>query len=363
MRSFLSKGYKVYALAPKDEYSSKLLSEGITFIPISLKNYSMNPVKDMTLFFELWRLYRSVRFDHIFHYTIKPNVYGSFAAYLARVPQHVAITTGLGKMFRFKSKLAHFLSLLLYRLAAKATDEIWFLNDQDREVFLKNNITNSSKTRILPSEGINLNKFRQRKAHQNSNIVRFLFAGRLLYEKGLNEYVAAALEIKSRYKHARFELLGFIDQQNPDAVSIKTIASWQKKGIKYLGSTEDVRLYLDRADCLVFPSYYQEGVSRILLEAASMSMPIITTDSVGCRDIVVDGWNGLLCIPRSIESLTDAIEKFIVLTKEQRQSMGNNGRQWVKNNYAEDKIIDIYHQFISSPVKQEEHLAATPTKT
>jgi glycosyltransferase involved in cell wall biosynthesis len=359
MRSLLSKGYEVYALAPKDEYSSKLIAEGITFIPIALKNYSMNPIKDIALLFELCRLYRALRFDHIFHYTIKPNVYGSIAAYLSRVPQHVAVTTGLGKMFRFKSKLSHFLSLVLYRLAGKLTDEIWFLNEHDRDVFVKNKITLFSKTRILPSEGININKFRQRKGKLNSNNVRFLFAGRLLFEKGLNEYITAALEIKKRYKHVRIELLGFIDEHNPDAVSIDTIASWQKQGIKYLGSTEDVRPYLDRADCLVFPSYYQEGVSRILLEAASMSTPIITTDSVGCREVVVNEWNGFLCKPKSIESLTKTIEKFLSLSIVQRQLMGDNGRDWVKRNYSEDRIIAIYHQFISDDLKE----SVTPMTT
>lgn len=337
----------MYTIAPKDEYSTKLIAEGVTFIPLKLNNYSTNPIDDLRLFIQLWRLYRKLQLDLIFHYTIKPNIYGSIAAKLAKTERHVAITTGLGKMFRFESSLANRLSIQLYRAAAKCTDEMWFLNTEDRNKFVAKGILGIEKSRVLPSEGIDTNKYRAVRPYRESKITRFLFAGRLLYEKGIQEYVDTARIMRRANKNLRFEILGYIDEKNQNSVSLETLKAWQQEGIiKYLGSTEDVRPFVDRADCVVLPSYYQEGISRILMEAASMSTPIITTDNIGCEDVVIHNWNGYIAKKNSVDSLVENVRAFLLLNYKERCAMGDRGRELVKQKYQEDKILLIYQNFM-----------------
>lgn len=347
IRHFVRGGFEVYCIAPKDHYSTKLIAEGAHFIPLKLENYSVNPIDDLYLIGQLWRLYRRHHFDHIFHYTIKPNIYGSIIARLLRLPHHVAITTGLGRLFRFSNILVNMLSVLLYRIASRAADEVWFLNEKDKKTFVDKKIVKIEKTRILPSEGIDTLKFRPFGIKKNTPIIRFLFAGRLLRDKGIELFVHAARELRKNHKHLRFEVLGYIDERNPNSISHIKIKEWQQAGyIKYLGSTEDVRPFLERADCVVFPSYYQEGVSRILLEAASMATPIISSDQNGCIDIVKDGKNGFVCRKNDLASLNFSLRQFINLDKEERMIMGQSGRRLVKENYDISKIVEIYENSV-----------------
>ena len=323
------------------------MAEGAHYIELGLNNYSTNPFSDLKLLFQFFRLNRKYQFDHIFHYTIKPNVYGSIAAKLAGIDHHLAITTGLGRMFRFEHWFTQYISVGLYKMAAWCTDEVWFLNQNDQDVFVKMGIAPLEKCKVIPSEGIDTQKFRSIKKYKESPITRFLFAGRLLKEKGIEEYVEAAKIIKERYAKVRFEVLGYLDERNSDSIKGEQIKKWQQEGIiKYLGSTEDVRPYLDRADCVIFPSYYQEGISRILMESASMFTPTITTDNVGCSDIVVHNWNGFLCEQKSIDSLVDRIQEFLALNYKERFIMGNRSRELIKKKFSEEQIIGIYHQCV-----------------
>ena len=343
IRMCVSRGMEIFLLAPKDEYSAKLTAEGAILIPIRLINYSTNPIDEILLFYSLWRIYTREKFDLIFHYTIKPNIYGTLAAKLANLPS-IAITTGLGRTFKFRSKAVNFATLHLYKLAGRYCSQMWFLNQSDKETFLLKKIVKREKCFILPSEGINLRKFQPSYKIKNSPITRFLFAGRLLVEKGIYEFIEAARALKKETAKIRFEVLGFIDEDNAYSVSSHQILTWQKEGvIKYLGSTEDVRPYISRADCIVFPSYYREGISRILLESASMEKPIITSDNIGCKDVVIDGYNGLLCKPRSATDLIRTIRHFLKLSDADRKTMGRNGRIFVRKKYNEEDIIEIYH--------------------
>ena len=346
IRMLIAKGTRVYVFAPKDEYSAKLTSEGVYFVPIKLRNYSTNPIHDFELAINLFKAYRKAELDLIFHYTIKPNIYGSLVARVLRIPS-IAVTTGLGRTFNFKSKITRLTVLSLYRIVGRVCQEMWFLNNHDREKFLNHKIISPKKARVLPSEGINLTKYREKFDFKKSPITRLLFAGRLLREKGVYHFVEAAQILKKESRKIRFELLGFIDERNPESVKRAEVLEWQNLGlIKYLGSTEDVRPYISRSDAIVFPSFYQEGVSRILLEAAAMCKPIITTRNVGCSDVVRDGYNGLLCKPKSVEDLVAAIRKFITFTQEERALMGQRGRLLVKESFAEEKVLEIYRMKI-----------------
>ncbi len=343
IRCFISHGYIVHVIAPRDTYVEKLIAEGVHYINLPLSKYSLNPLKDLFALVSLIRTYRTEQYDFVFHYTIKPNIYGSIAARIAGIKSKLAVVTGLGRMIGSGKTVTTLLTEKLYRFAMRYSDQVWFLNVENREYFIRKGITPASKTQLLPSEGINTEKYSPKREWPKTKAIRFLFAGRLLKEKGIVEYYRAAQELSKKYKHVRFEILGFVDEQNTDSITLTELKKWQVSGaIRYLGASEDVRPFIDRCDCVVFPSYYQEGISRILLEAASMAKPIVTTDHIGCRDVVLPALSGYLSIPKDINSLKENIEKIITLSSERRLQMGHVGREYVKKLYDIELVKKIY---------------------
>jgi len=342
-------GYEISIIAPQDNFSAKLVAEGFNFHHIYTNNYSTNPLNDLRTLFQLKRIYQKNKFDFIFHYTIKPNVYGTLAARWCKIPS-IAITTGLGRLFSFNNKVVKFLSTKLYQIAAKYSQQIWFLNQSDLDSFIKKGIISKEKTFLLPSEGIDLQKFKPTETYSRraQKKMTFLFAGRIIWDKGVKEFVEAAKMIRKQHGNIDFQILGFIDPSNPNAVPYEDIQRWQRKNIiSYLGETEDVRPYLEEASCLVLPSFYNEGISRILLEAAAMGKPIITTDNVGCRDVVEDNFNGFICQPKDKDDLAQQILKFIELPFRDQEIMGINGRKVVIEKFSEERIINIYIDFLN----------------
>jgi len=349
IKRFQELGHDVTIIAPRDNFSAKLVSEGFSFNDIYTNNYSTNPFNDLRTLFQLRKLYKQNKFDFIFHYTIKPNIYGTLAARWCNIPS-IAITTGLGRLFAYNNKIVKQLSNLLYQIAARYSQQVWFLNESDINTFINKGIISKEKTFLLPSEGINIQKFKpQQPQTPPSDNLTFLFAGRIIWDKGVKEFVEAAKIIKNKYPNIEFHILGFIDPSNPNSVPYKTIQQWQKKKIiKYLGETEDVRPYLNKTSCLVFPSFYNEGISRILLETAAMAKPIITTDNVGCRDVVQDNYNGYLCESKNVADLVNKLEKFIALPNHEKEQMGLNGRKVIIENFDEEIIIKKYIDCLDS---------------
>ncbi len=342
IKALISAGHKVYAVAPHDDYSDKLTAAGATYIPLTLRAHSTSPIEDFKTLTKLSIIYKRYHFDLVIHYTIKMNLYGSLAARLLGI-KSISVITGLGRTFQF-SGLTQYLIKSLYKVSCKASNELWFLNNDDKERFIHEGLVHREKTFILPSEGVNTSRFvGSPNDKRNKKITRFLFAGRLLKDKGILEFIQAAEQLGSIGKGIKFEVVGFVNPHNSMSVSLSDLEQWQNKGlINYLGSHEDIRPFINRADCIVFPSYYQEGVSRILLEAASMSRPIITTDHVGCREVVDHMHNGILIPKRSVDRLTDAMRLFLDLPIEERLLMGHRGRVKIKTRYDERKVIDIY---------------------
>ncbi|MFK8102559.1 MAG: glycosyltransferase family 4 protein [Saprospiraceae bacterium] len=340
-------GYEVLVIAPKDSFSTKLISEGFSYINLYVDNYGTNPFQDFKTLRQLHKIYRKNKIDLIFHYTIKPNIYGSLAAAWCKIPS-IAVTTGLGRLFVYKNPLVKFMATNFYRLAANLSKEVWFLNESDQTVFIEKKIVAPEKAFLLNSEGVNIQWFKPKRSQpRNTNKVKFLFAGRIIWDKGLAAFAEAAKAIKQSHPEATFQLLGFVDESNPNAVSIDQIERWQKeKIINYLGETSDVRPFLEEAGCLVFPSFYKEGISRILLEASSMAIPIITTNHVGCKEIVEDGFNGLLCEPQNSADLISKIGQFLGMSSAARHQLGLNGRKKVINEFDEELVIKQYLEVI-----------------
>jgi len=353
IRFLKEQGFHVHVIAPKDRFSARLVSEGISYHNLFLDNYSINPFKDIQTTRQLSKIYKEYNFDFVIHYTIKLNIYGSYAAQSRGIPS-IAITTGLGHLFSFKNSLVRQIVRLLYVQGCRMSKEVGFLNESDREEFIRKKIVQRSKTFVLPSEGIDLEYFSPINGdNYNRKTKTFLFAGRVLWEKGVGEFKEAAERILKIHPDFKFQILGFVDPSNPNAIPFEKLESWQNSGIiEYLGETEDIRPFLRNVDCVVFPSYYREGISRILLEAASMAIPIITTDNVGCRDVVAHNKSGYLCKPKDVDDLVDKINLFVALDSEDKTAMGQYGRELVSSKFDIEIVNQHYLNLINKYIPQ-----------
>lgn len=340
--------FEVLIIAPKDEFASELTKAGCGFLDIHFNNRSENPLLDYALYKSLKRIYQAEKPDFIFHYVIKPNIYGSLAAAQVGI-QSVAVITGLGYTFDRHNWLNRIVSFL-YRLALKKTSEVWFLNQEDANLFIQRKLVSRKKIKILPGEGINTEYFfpQSNKPVARSKAFQFLMSTRLLKSKGVGVYVEAASILKNKYRDVRFELIGFFEKNHPDSISESELRHWQKRGIiHYSGFAKDVRPFLRQADCFVFPSFYHEGIPRCLLEASAMEVPIITSLNTGCKEVVQEGLNGFLCAPNSATDLAARMEEMMAMTVIQRTSMGRNGRVLVTERFGMEKILSEYDQTLS----------------
>jgi glycosyltransferase involved in cell wall biosynthesis len=278
--------------------------------------------------------------DVVFHYTIKPNIYGSIAAWLARVPS-IAVTTGLGSVFIRKSRAA-VIAKTLYRLAFRFPREVWFLNRDDQAAFLERRLlAHPERARLLNGEGVDLEHFAHTPSPRTQNFA-FILIGRLLWDKGVGEYVDAARALRAKYPQTRFQLLGPAGVDNPSAITLEEVRAWEREGvIEYLGEAHDVRPQIANADCVVLPSY-REGVPRTLMEASAMGRPIVATDVPGCREVVDDGVTGLLCEARNAASLAEKLEQMIAMSDEERRTMGERGRAKVTEEFDEAAVVARY---------------------
>lgn len=265
-------------------------------------------------------------------------------AWWYRIPS-IAVITGLGHLFTFPSWKT-WVAKWLYKFSLPKAAQVWFLNQEDLHFFARKRLIRPQQAIYLPSEGVDTEHFSRafNKPKQPANSTfTFLFAGRLMDEKGIRDYVEAARIIKKQHSNVQFEILGFIEDDFPYAVNAQELNAWQKEGIiHYLGSTDDIKAHLERVDCIVLPSYYREGVPRILLEAASMQLPIVTTDNVGCKDIVKHGYNGYLCNKREVMDLAYWLEQMLNLPPKERVRMGVNGRILVQRFFTESLVINCY---------------------
>jgi glycosyltransferase involved in cell wall biosynthesis len=236
----------------------------------------------------------------------------------------------------------------MYRFALKKASEVWFLNNDDRNYFIQNNIIEDKKSFVLPGEGIDTTSFNCETAYQIKPTLTFLLIGRIIKEKGIAEYVTAARILKQKGYSVECQLAGFYDFKNPSSIAHKKFFNWVSSGlITYLGSTDDVKPLIEKADCIVLPSY-REGLPLSLLEGASMCRPLIAADTAGCRDIVVHGINGFLCPEKDGEGLAIAMEEFYHLSPAERLKMGREARKLAVGKFVQEKIHAIYFDKISS---------------
>ena len=342
IRALVEAGHDVTVIAPHETRVDMEKELGVKVINISLNKRGMNPIEDLKLFRELYKIYKQEKPDIIFHYTIKANVYGTLAAHFAKV-KSVAILTGLGYAFVTKSLVSK-IAKILYKISLPFAEEICVLNEADKNLLAEEKIIDKDRIFVLSGEGINTEKFLPMEKTENLEGKKtiFLMIARAFFDKGVREYVEAAEIIRGEFPDTEFQFLGVLGGNSVAGISKEQMDSYVSKGIiNYLGTVNDVTQIVRNADCVVLPSY-REGISRTLLEGASMEKPLIATDVPGCREIVVDGVTGFLVESKNSIDLADKIRKFIALSKEERKNLGKAGRKHVIEKFDEKIIIEIY---------------------
>jgi len=339
--ALVAAGYEVIALAPRDAFAERLASLGCRFEPTPMDNGGTNPLADAALYRRFRRFFRAER-PHLFlSYTVKPNVFGSLAAHVCGV-KVINNVAGLGAVFIRRSLVTHVVEFL-YRRALRRSVCVFFQNEDDRRQFVHAGLVDAHKTQCLPGSGIDLSAYPFVPVTPAvGRKFRFLVVARMLWDKGIGEFVEAARTLRSDFPEVEWCMLGADDVANPAAIPRERLDAWLASGVvRYLGVRDDVRAELAQSDCVVLPSY-REGTPRSLLEAAATGRPIITTDAVGCREVVDDRVNGLLCELRSATSLADKMRAILTMDFAQRERMGQAGRAKMEHEFDVALIVDKY---------------------
>lgn len=350
VKALLRAGHEVIAIAPEDAYSAKLVEAGCRFVPLEMESKGTNPLKDLLLINRFRKVYRQVKPDAILQYTIKPNIYGTIAAKLAGIPT-INNVSGLGTVFiveNLVSKIAH----ALYRFSFQYPAKVFFQNSDDQALFLDRKLVRASITEVIPGSGIDTQRFQPAAQFKRQKPFVFLMVSRALYEKGLVEYVEASKILKRQYPDLRIQLLGAIDEEGNIGIKRTLVEQWAQEGwLEYLGTSDDVASVIHQADCVVLPSY-REGTPRTLLEAAAMGKPIVTTNVPGCKETVVDGYNGYLCEVRNGTDLAAKMAQILELTEEELETMGRHSRRLAEDKFDEKYVIDRYFAAIEAATGQ-----------
>jgi glycosyltransferase involved in cell wall biosynthesis len=352
VRGLVEAGYEVIAVTPPDGHVHRLRALGIDYVAIDMDRKGLSPARDLRLLWSYRRILRRLRGDIFLGYTAKPNIYGSLAAQASgmRVVNNVS---GLGTAFIRGGWLRRVVEGL-YRLAFRRSSTVFFQNADDRALFLSRRMVRPHQARLLPGSGIDLGHFLPAPEPTEAEPFRFLLVGRMLRDKGVFEYVEAARRLRQRWPDVRFQLLGPVDAENRTAISRATMHAWMEEGlVEWLGTVDDVRPMLAAADCVVLPSY-REGLPRTLLEAAAMARPLIATDVPGCREIVRDGVNGLLCEVADAGALARAMERMLEASAQQRAAWGAAARAIAEAEYSDEVVLARYLDAIADALQSAE---------
>lgn len=345
--AFQKEGYEVVFISPYDGYSENI-KKHFEYIDININSKGTNPTEDLKTIYRYYKIYKEIKPDIVLHYTIKPNIYGTIATSILNIPT-INNIAGLGTLFikeSFVTKIAKW----LYKYSQSKATKVFFQNQDDFKMFTELELVKKEKCDVLPGSGVDIKKFSPVEK-QDDGIFRFLLIARMLRDKGVVEYVEASKIIKQKYPTVEFQLLGHLGVENHTAISEEQMNEWVNDGyVTYLGSSDDVRVQIAQADCVVLPSY-REGTPRSLLEAASMEKPLITTNTIGCKDVVDARVNGFLCEVRNIEDLASKIDMMIKLSNEERIAMGKAGREKILKEFDEKIVIDKYLQAIENILK------------
>ena len=342
MKALREQGHNVIAIGPADGYVEKIKAEGFQHVEITMKGSGTNPFFELGTLYHLFRCFRNNNTDLVLSFTPKANIYAALLSAPLRMYTFSNVS-GLGRLFIKPTLLTIFVKYL-YKAAFLFSEHVFFQNEDDQKLFLSYGITKKYKTSILPGSGVDLEKFfpAPRRPGKQKTGLEFLLVSRMLWDKGINEFITAARTIKKDYPDTRFSLLGEMGADNPSSIPRKEIEAWVKEGVvNYLGKTNDVHQYLLKADCIVLPSY-REGTPRSLLEAAATAKPVITTDTPGCRNVVDDRVTGYLCKAKDATDLAEKMQSIIQMSEQERLEFGRLARQKMEIQFDEKTVIEKY---------------------
>lgn len=336
----MREGYRIVALTPADGYEPELRALGIEFVPIAMDRKGVSPRADAALLLRYWRALRRIRPVAYLGYTIKPNIYGSLAAQALGIPV-INNVSGLGTAF-ISSGPVTMIVKRLYRAALRRSATVFFQNADDRDLFVRERLV-GRQARLVPGSGIDPDHFAAAPLPgADGASVTFLLVARLLRDKGVHEYLAAARILKAERSDLQFQIVGGFDPDNATSLTPQDLTASQADGtIDYLGRTDDVRTRIAAADCVVLPSY-REGLPRVLLEGGAMGRPLVATDVPGCRDLVEEGVNGFRCAARDARSLAGAMRRVAELSPADRAVLGHASRVTIMAGFGNDVVIGRY---------------------
>jgi glycosyltransferase involved in cell wall biosynthesis len=349
--------FDVVMLSPDGPYGALLEQEGFRWLPLEMDRRSLNPARELALIRRISAIYANEKPDIVHHFTIKCVVYGSLIARWHGIPKRINAVTGLGHVFSDSGVRARVLRPLvrsLMRVALKGRgSRLIVQNGDDLAAFVSGGIVAAQETHVIRGSGVDTERFQPVMLEHERPFTRVLLASRLLWDKGIHEYIDAARRVQTRDVPVKFFLAGTPDTGNPASVPISQVDEWHRTGlVTYLGHIDDMPQLLKGMDVVVLPSY-REGTPKTLLEAAACALPIITTDVPGCREVVKDGVNGLLVPARDSDALAAAICK-LCADPDARRRMGIAGREKVLQDFAQERVLEetfaVYRQLLSAAV-------------
>ncbi len=349
IEEFLRLGHEVIAIAPQDDYAQLLEKAGCEFFHVPIQGKGANPLNDYQLYRTYVDVYRKSGLEMVLQYTIKPNIYGTLAAKKCGIPC-INNVSGLGTVF-IRDNLVSKIAKRLYKRAFVYPYKVFFQNKDDRDLFIRHDLVKANKTDLLPGSGIDVEKFCPTECEpQEDQHFRFLIVARVLYDKGLVELAKAAQILKAKGYNFKCDLYGFLDQDSKMGIPLSQVEEWGKEElIFYKGTTDDVRPIIENTNCVILPSY-REGTPKSLLEGAAMQKPLIATDVPGCKEVVIDEFNGFLCKVKDETSLAEKMEKMMMLSFDELRQLGQNGRKLVVQKFDQKIVINKYITCIKSQV-------------
>lgn len=338
----LLKEYEVHVSLPDEEKVPQLAEEGCKVYHTPIDRRGMNPIRDMALFKSYFNLMNKVKPDVVLTYTIKPNIYGNLCCRIKKIPYIVNIT-GLGSAFE-NGGMVQKLVVFLYKLALKKAECIFFQNEKNQEIFKQHGII-GKKSRLVPGSGVNLDRHCFEEYPLNSDKTIFLYVGRVMKEKGIDELLYASRKLCSEYSNVVFRLVGNYEDDYKDIIE-----QYEKEGIlELIGYQKEIHNFYKEASAIIMPSYH-EGMSNVILEASATGRPVLASDIPGCKEGFDKGITGFGFEARNKDALFEALNSFMELSVEQRALMGKNARIKMENEFDRNQVVMAYIQEIKKVI-------------